>query len=87
MSSDDAVSSLPEELDFVYVDGNHAGRQVERDLSNYWPKIRPGGVIGGHDWKLPDFEGLVNAVIRFSVEKNLVLHGELMDYWFINEEK
>lgn len=80
LPSDEAVLVVPNELDFVYVDGNHRGDQVWRDLCNYWPKVRKGGVLGGHDFKLPNFERLVSAVVQFAALHKLVLHGERLDY-------
>lgn len=36
--------------DFVYIDGDHSGETVARDIKQYFPKIKPGGYIGGHDY-------------------------------------
>ena len=37
-------------LDFVYIDGNHEYSYVSADIEAWWPKIRQGGYIGGHDF-------------------------------------
>lgn len=37
-------------LDFVYIDANHAYHQVRDDLQHWWPKVKPGGIFGGHDY-------------------------------------
>ena len=37
-------------LDFVYIDGNHFYPAVKMDIDLWWPKIKDGGVIGGHDY-------------------------------------
>jgi SAM-dependent methyltransferase len=37
-------------LDFVFLDGNHTYESVTEDLSVWWPKIKPGGFLGGHDY-------------------------------------
>ena len=50
MTSDEAVNHVPNNLDFVYIDGDHSYEQVLRDLENWVPKIRSGGIISGHDW-------------------------------------
>ena len=47
--SEDAVDDIPEKLDFVYIDGNHAYEYVKKDIGLYYPKLKKGGVIGGHD--------------------------------------
>ncbi|MDD4889056.1 MAG: class I SAM-dependent methyltransferase [Phycisphaerae bacterium] len=36
-------------LDFVFIDGDHSAPIVARDLAAYWPKVKPGGVMAGHD--------------------------------------
>lgn len=40
-------------LDFVYIDANHTLPQVIADLAAWTPKVRPGGLIMGHDYRKP----------------------------------
>lgn len=42
---------LDESLDFGYIDGNHKKPYVAADLAALWPKIRPGGIMAGHDFE------------------------------------
>jgi predicted O-methyltransferase YrrM len=50
-TSDDAVNDFEDEsFDFVYIDGIHTYDQVKKDIQNYLPKVKKGGVIGGHDY-------------------------------------
>ncbi|RFP17521.1 class I SAM-dependent methyltransferase [Duganella sp. BJB488] len=37
-------------IDCVYLDGNHAYQSVMADLANWYPKMRPGGLMCGHDY-------------------------------------
>lgn len=37
-------------LDLVYIDGNHAYDWVKEDIELWWPKIKKGGTIAGHDY-------------------------------------
>jgi len=37
-------------LDFVWVDGGHEPKDIEEDVKNFWPKVKPGGVIAGDDY-------------------------------------
>ena len=37
-------------FDFVYVDAGHDRRSVLGDLARWWPKLRAGGVMAGHDY-------------------------------------
>ena len=36
-------------LDFVYIDGDHRYEPVINDLTEWSNKVRPGGIIAGHD--------------------------------------
>lgn len=36
-------------LDFVYIDGNHKLDFVLQDLTLWYPKVKPGGYVFGHD--------------------------------------
>jgi hypothetical protein len=38
--SSEAVNNLPDNLDFVYIDGNHTYEFVKKDIDLYYPKIR-----------------------------------------------
>lgn len=47
----EVVESIPDNsLDFVYIDGDHTLRGITIDLLRLYPKIRPGGWIGGDDF-------------------------------------
>lgn len=41
-----------ESLDFVYIDGNHEYSYVKEDIDLWYPKIKKGGLISGHDYCL-----------------------------------
>lgn len=88
-TSDEAVSEIPDELDFVYIDGNHSYDYVKRDILNYFPKIKHGGVIGGHDFE-PKYQGVRKAVLEF-IHKHSHEIGEVYveksDWWVIKGEK
>jgi len=38
------------ELDGVYLDGNHALPSVRSDILCWWPKVKIGGIVSGHDF-------------------------------------
>ena len=53
MHSDEAVEWIPWRtmpIDFVWIDGDHSPDQVEKDVVSYREIVRPGGLIGGHDF-------------------------------------
>ncbi len=37
-------------LDFVFVDANHAYEYAREDIALWWPKVREGGTLLGHDY-------------------------------------
>lgn len=37
-------------LDFVFIDGNHSFQYVVNDIAEWSKKVRPGGIISGHDY-------------------------------------
>jgi predicted O-methyltransferase YrrM len=48
-------------LDFVFIDADHDYDSVRKDIAAYLPKVKPGGVISGHDYNNV-WEGLRRAV-------------------------
>ena len=83
--SHEAAPLLPP-LDFVYIDGNHSFRNVSQDLLDYYPLIKHGGFIGGHDL-FGRYQGVIWAVLNFAVTNDLKLYTAFYDYWFIKGNK
>tara|TARA_Y100001963_G_C6717492_1_gene417415 strand:- start:357 stop:917 length:561 start_codon:yes stop_codon:yes gene_type:complete len=55
-----------DDYDFIYIDGNHSYEDTKRDLELYLPKLKKGGIIGGHDyheWEWPGVFRAVNEVV------------------------
>lgn len=51
MRSTDASKLLANDhFDYVYLDARHDYCAVKEDIKHYWPKLRPGGILGGHDY-------------------------------------
>lgn len=42
-------------LDFVYIDANHTYESVVEDITTWYPKIKSGGVLAGHDYLKLEF--------------------------------
>ncbi len=61
-SSVEAARSFDDEsLGLVFIDGNHDVDSVGADIAAWWPKLRRGGVMLGHDYS-PSFPGVIEAV-------------------------
>jgi hypothetical protein len=66
--SSDAVKIFEDEsLDFVFLDTYLTIDQAKKDLEEWYPKVRKGGIFSGHDWT---FTPLQQIVEDFRREKN-----------------
>jgi len=62
MKSVDASRKIADNsLDYVFIDADHSYKGVKKDIEFWWPKIKLGGWIGGHDYD-PRFPGVMQAV-------------------------
>lgn len=77
----DAANSVPNNLDFVYLDGNHEYEHLKRDIECYLPKVKKGGVLGGHDINF--FTGVFKAVSELAVLKGFEVNVEREDWWVV----
>lgn len=80
--SSDAIKEIPNNLDFVYVDGDHSYKIVKEDLENYYKKIKKGGILSGHDINQ---KGVYRAVSEFVTKKKITPIIDFQD-WVIFKE-
>lgn len=88
MTSDEAALKFPPSFfSFVYIDGNHHLPQVRRDIENWWPLLKPGGLFCGHDYLDADNEvwkcDVKKEVDAFAERMGLPLHNIGDNGWFI----
>ena len=50
LSTEAAKNFDKESIDFIYVDARHDYCGVTEDLEHYWPILKPGGIMAGHDY-------------------------------------
>jgi hypothetical protein len=70
-------------LSFVYLDARHAEADVAEDLALWEPKVRPGGIVAGHDY----FDGVIpagnfgvkSAVDGYFGERGWMVHETVAD--------
>lgn len=53
-----------ESLDFVFLDASHEYLNVKEDLIHWYPKVKFGGIIAGHDY-CNSFKGVITAVDEY----------------------
>lgn len=65
MTSEQAAPQIKDgSLDFVFIDGDHSYEGTKKDIELWIKKVKPGGFIGGHDYKhekRPDLGGVTRA--------------------------
>lgn len=77
----DAVKNFEDgSLDFVYIDGNHDFDYVMQDLIAWSKKVRPGGIIAGHDYYHFHNSGVIEAVDAY-------LKGHKIRNWYLTQER
>ena len=57
-------------FDFVYIDADHSYESIEKDIEAWWPKIKHGGILSGHDYG-GNWPGIKQAVDEFVVKNNI----------------
>ena len=63
-------------IDVVYIDGDHTYGGVKADIGAWWPKVKPGGILAGHDYctgktGLGYEYGVIEAVQEFANAEGL----------------
>jgi hypothetical protein len=53
-------------IDFVFIDGDHSLNHVSFDLLLWFPKVRPGGLVTGHDYNLASVKKPVNEFAKIN---------------------
>jgi hypothetical protein len=95
MTSLEAAASIPDaSLDFAYIDARHDYASVLEDLDAWFPKVKPGGILAGHDYADIDFGrtdfGVKSAVDEFFAARGIPVHCtggpsavELLPSWIV----
>ena len=77
----------PDTLDLAYIDANHSYVSVMADMDAWWPKVRIGGLMGGHDYAHnttgQSWIEVQPAVDRWAQEHGKVFYVCPCSSWFI----
>lgn len=63
-----------ESLDMVFIDAGHEYEHVKNDIRAWYPKVKSGGIIAGHDYNTA-WPGVIKAVNEFFSNQS-VLYAE-----------
>lgn len=77
--SDMAALATPDEsIDFIYIDGDHSHDAALLDLQSWFPKLKRGAIMAGHDYY--NGCGVKTAVDKFCVENGLDVQATAAEY-------
>ena len=84
------ASAIPDgTLDFAFIDGDHTFDGVTLDIKSWWPKVRPGGLLAGHDYgsrkNRLQIWGVDRAVHELVERENLVLQVSRGRVWSVHK--
>jgi predicted O-methyltransferase YrrM len=83
MSSYQYSLSVPtKSIDFIYIDGNHQYSSIKEDLTNWFPKIKTGGIIAGHDFPHPPVQ---KALSEFFNESPINVFKDGSWFYFVKK--
>ena len=73
-----------ESIDFVFIDGSHSYEDVKTDIELWFPKIKIGGIISGHDYEDCPINkyGVIQAVNEAFPDGNFSLTGKTNNVWY-----
>lgn len=60
-------------LDFIFIDGNHEYKYVLEDITEWTKKVKPGGIVAGHDYKVDTVNnyGVIEAVQKYTKDNHI----------------
>jgi len=66
----DVVKEFSDEyFDYIFIDGDHTYPGISRDLVDWYPKMKKGGVFCGHDYNIRNVRAKNGVKIEFGVIK------------------
>lgn len=74
-------------LDFIFIDGNHSYKYVKEDIELWYPKVKSGGLVSGHDYGQDPVKysvfGVDKAVNEHFGKDNIEVSNKI---WYIVKE-
>jgi hypothetical protein len=72
-------------LDWIYIDANHDYNSIKSDYNAWFPKVREGGIVSGHDYGVNKF-GVKKFVDELDIPLYLttddIYNGEPYQTWY-----
>jgi predicted O-methyltransferase YrrM len=78
--SSDAIADFSDNsLDFVYIDSDHSYLAVLGEIARWYPKIRKGGILAGHDFPIVK-QAVIDACKALPIAQ---VTNQDEDFWLI----
>jgi|LakMenEpi03Aug12_release.lakeMendotaPanAssembly.Ray.scaffolds.fasta_scaffold08789_29 hypothetical protein len=84
-SSKKFAETVNYEIDVVYIDGDHSYNSVKQDISVWYPKIKKGGFLCGHDYNQESWPDCKRAIDEFINSNNFHLQTFCDCSWLIQK--
>lgn len=82
-----AVNIINIPVDFVYIDADHSFRGCLQDIIVWFPKVKIGGIIGGHDYDSSQHPGVTIAVNDFFGWLGWKINYEGYGCWWVEKKR
>lgn len=69
-------------LEFVFLDAAHDYNSVTEDIKVWYPKVKSGGILGGHDYE-KGWQGVVAAVNEFCTANSYTIEQKAGTSWMV----
>jgi hypothetical protein len=70
-------------FDIVFLDADHSEQAVREDIAAWWPKVKPGGWLGGHDYETRGMPNGVKAAVDAAFPS---VELDAFFTWFVRKE-
>ncbi len=74
-------------IDYIMVDGAHEYEPVIDDIQNWWPKLKPNGVMFGDDYQLQAVSEAVRVTLPAVMAGGLGVNGSQEQTWYASKDQ
>ena len=68
----------------VFIDADHSYENTKQDIQDWFPKVRVGGILCGHDIDHKEWPGVGKAVREiFGIKFNYLPEGSENGFWWV----
>jgi GT2 family glycosyltransferase/glycosyltransferase involved in cell wall biosynthesis len=87
-STNSAVTKPNNSYDFIYIDAIHTETQCLADIEAWWPKVKKGGWLCGHDFQAPAVAAAVHKFLQQHPQYKIsILVPEVASSWAIQKHE